>query len=152
MGIRYSVIQNVAPLHANMSTNKLMEKKLKHESKYHIPVLKLLIHEVGARRFLSEVKVCRAGTFNPSCIRPKQKDMLANPNTVGFHVSDAAMDFGGSRGLDLVASDHKYLCIVYLKENKEHVIPIFMNSESLYVLKQSTKIKDLVAEYGSYQL
>lgn len=131
---------------------KKTTEKLEHESKYHMPVAKVLIHNVGARRFLSEVKVCRGFTFNPSCIRPKQKAILANPNPVAFHVSDVAMDFGSSRGLDLVCSDYKYLCIVYLQYNKPHVIPVFMNSESLYVLKQSTKLKDLIEEYGSYPL
>jgi hypothetical protein len=131
---------------------KKTTEKLEHESKYHMQVLRVLMQDIGVRRFLCEVKVCKGGTFNPHCIRLKQKAILANPNPVGFHVSDSAMDFGGSRGLDLVCSDYKYLCIVYLQDNKPHVVPIFMNSESLYVIKQSTKLKDLIEEYGSYPL
>ncbi len=127
--------------------------KLEHESKYHMAVLRVLMKDLGESNFWCEVKVCKANTFNPNCIRLKQKAILANPNPVGFHISDSAMDFGGSRGLDLVCSDYKYLCIVYLQDdNKPHVVPIFMNSESLYVIKQSTKLKDLIEEYGSYPL
>jgi hypothetical protein len=78
--------------------------------------------------------------------------MLANPNPVWIHIPDTAMDFGQSRGLDLVCAESKYLCIVHLHDNQPRVIPIFMNDQSRIILKESQKLQYLIDEFGSYPL
>jgi hypothetical protein len=127
-------------------------KKLNHENSYHNKVMSLLINNLGVKEAAVEVKLCKTKTFNPNCIRLNQKALLANPGTIYFHPSDSAMDFGGSRGVDGFIATAKYLCIVHMVNDKPQVIPIFMNHYSLCVLTESTKLDDLIGEYGSYGL
>lgn len=132
---------------------KKTTEKLEHESKYHMAVLRVLMKDLGESNFWCEVKVCRGATFNPNCIRLKQRAMLANPYPVGIHISDVAMDFGGSRGLDLVCAEYKYLCIVFLKDEKPYVICILMEEETINtILKKSSKLDDLLKVYKSFPL
>ncbi len=131
-----------------------MQKRIKHENTFHNKVFSFLINTYGVKEAAVEVKKVKPGvkTFNPSCIRLNQRAMLANECTVYFHPSDIASDIGGSRGLDGFIATSKYLCIVHFLDDKPYVIPVFMNEQSRIILTESTKLADLVAEFGSFVL
>jgi hypothetical protein len=131
---------------------KKTTETLEHEGKYHIPVMLLIMKNIQPSDFWTEVKLCKTGIFRSNQIRLKQMAILSNPNPVGVHISDSAMDFGGSRALDCVCARDKYLSIVYLENKKPYVIPIHINIETKHILKQNTKLSVLQERFRSYPL